>query len=228
MKVACFGDSWTSGWGVSEPWPSVLKNNFNLDVDNFAEPGITNEYLVDLFFENEPNSYDKIIICWSGITRFQLGEDIAEFSRVNQLALNFFKTKSLNYIVNYWESLISKTNNFVQNNNVSLYHMSVFGDIPKQNFDNLYTPSMLEFLAQNQGQTFKYSIPIFEYDWLSEANMPLTETFGKKYLGKDWKRACVEREEVRINGKYFLKCGHPNSDGHKLWADYIRKRFLND
>lgn len=228
MKIACFGDSWTSGWGASKAWPSILKTDFNLNVDNFAVPGITNEYLVDIFFENKPNKYDKIIICWSGITRFQVGEDIVDFSSNSQLALSFFKNKSLNHIIKCWEYLISKTNDFSQKNNIKIYHISVFGDTPKQDFSNFYTPSMLEFLAQKQGQTFKYFIPMFEFDWLSEINMPLTEPFGKKYLGENWKRACVEREEVRTNNKYFLECGHPNDDGHKLWAYYIKKRFLDD
>ena len=81
----------------------------------------------------------------------------------------------------------------------------------------------MEYLANHEGIYFKYSIPIFEFDFLHENNT-VTQEFAQRNFRPDWEYACVEREEVRMRDQrqLFLPCGHPNLKGHRVWAQYLK------
>jgi hypothetical protein len=220
MKLLICGDSWTGGYGVqpNEAWPNLLGTEFI----NTSKWGATNNCIKEQFLDSYNNNYDAVIIGWSGVTRFWKNA-LYDFSSVNETTLNYYKDKTLNDILYTWDNHIKF---ILEKSKVPVIQFSVFGDCPLIKYDNFLDKSYLEFLANKQNTYFKYNIPIFEFDWLNENNLLLTEEFGKKYFPKNWKRACVERENIRST-KYFLGCGHPNSEGHKLWAQHI-KGVLDD
>jgi len=219
MKILICGDSWTSGYGVDykDSWPNLIGYGY---IDT-SEIGASNDLIVTRFLENYNDTYDAVIIGWSGVTRFWDGK-ARDFSSVDNNVVEYYKDKSLNDILVNWDNQISK---ILETAKVPVIQYSVFGDIPI-NKDYFLEKSYLEFLANKSGVFFNYQIPIFEFDWLNENNLKMTESFGEKYFPRKWKRACVERENLRGTG-YFLDCGHPTAEGHKLWAEYIKEK-LND
>lgn len=241
MRIACFGDSWTAGYGIegTRSWCSVLDKCLpNGNTYNFGQSGCSNQRIFDLY-QKHGRYYDTLIFCWTGITRLETPKGMMDFSYVEDHLIKyrekFFSQFTLQDLFKKWEDLIIQINE--ENPNKRILHFSVFGEVPTQYIENFYKPSMFEYLAEKQGNIFKYNIPIFEFDWLNENNLPLTETFAKKYCSttlrspntkqnlndtflRNWKKANIERDLIRP-GKYFLNDGHPNGRGHKLWAKHI-------
>lgn len=221
MKILICGDSWTQGYGVfnRQSWPNYIGHEF----DNVARDGVSNPEILDQFLKNYNDTYNAAIIGWSGSTRNRKNYKLLEFSNADVDTANFFKDKSLDDILKSWENCIDSV---LETTKIPILQFSVFGDMPLKKYENFLEKSFLEFLANQSGIYFKYKIPIFEFDWLHQDNYHLTGQFAKKYFDKNWKKACVEREDLRP-GKYFLSCGHPNQHGHQLWGNYI-KDILND
>lgn len=227
MKILICGDSWSRAWSVKTPWHSYIGHH----IINAAKSGASNQEIVTQFKENYDSSIDLVIVGWSGCTRIVRDKSVKqhkfthlnEFSLVDDETINFFKNKSLGDILNLWECNINK---ILKISKVPVIQFSTFGDQPLKKYDNFLTENFLEYLANRQGIFFKHDIPIFEFDWLNNDNLKLTEPFGKKYFPKRWKRACEERERVRP-GKFFLGCGHPNEKGHKVWGKFIKEK-IND
>lgn len=221
MKILICGDSWSTNYEIepNESWPNFIEHEFV----NTAKGGATNREIVDQFLNSYDDSFDAVIIGWSGVTRFHVNNWPVDFSSVNQRAIDFFSDKSLNDLLNIWQEyqtiVLSKLK-------VPVIQFNVFGDKPLLKYQNFLEKSYLEYLANESGIYFQYDIPIFEYDWLNENNYRLTKPFAKKYFSKHWEKACVERENLRP-GKYFLMCGHPNAEGHRLWGNYIKGK-IND
>lgn len=226
MKIACFGDSWTDGWGIqeNEKWCTLIEKAIpNCTVQNFGVSGVSNETIHHIA-TTEQEIFDVYIFCWTSIVRQETPEGMMDFSYVEdhllQNRINFYKQYSLQDLFNIWEEKILDVNKKFYKSKV--LHFSVFGDTPVQTIDNFYNPSMLELLSSLQGNNFQYNIPTFEFDWLYDNNLPLTEPFAKKYFDSEWKKAIIEREDIRP-GKYFLDCGHPNKLGHRAWAEYVKQ-----
>lgn len=218
MKILSCGDSWTYGYGLNpnESWPNYLGSN----IKNTSKCGSSNNHILDQFLDSYNNNYDLVIIGWSGVTRLW-DDKFHDFSTVDQIAIDYYKNKTLDNILNKWDNQIQKV---LKVSKVPVIQFSVFGDVPLKYYKNFIKISFLEFLANKQNVYFKYDIPIFEFDWLNENNLILTEEFGKKYFPKDWKKACVERENLRPS-KYFLDCGHPNKEGQQLWGEFIKEKI---
>jgi hypothetical protein len=222
MKILVCGDSWTKGYDIdlNQSWPNFIDH----EVTNTAKIGASNEEIVNQFLESYNDSFDAVIIGWSGVTRFHVDNQLVEFSVVDEKVTDYFKDKTLNDILGGWQQY---QNIILSKSKVPVIQFSVFGDTPLIKSQNFLEKSYLEYLANKTGIFFKYDIPIFEFDWLNENNYKLlTKEFGHKFFPKNWERACIERENLRP-GKYFLICGHPNANGHKIWAEYIKGK-IND
>lgn len=216
-KILICGDSWTEGYGLDYKlaWPFYLIH----DVVNVAKSGSTNQQILEQFKENYSIDIDLVIIVWSGCTRHCVKNEVYEFSTIHKQSASFFKTKSLQNLLQVWESYIDE---ILKISTVPVLQYSVFGDQPTKEYPNFNKKSFLEYLANDQGVFFKYQIPIFEFGWLSKNNYDnFTKDFGKKYFPKKWKKACIERETIR-DSKNFLICGHPSEEGHKVWASFIK------
>jgi hypothetical protein len=138
----------------------------------------------------------------------------------------FFKTHNLKYFQQKWDTELKLIEDLCLKNNIKLIHFSVFGDKPINKYPNFLDISFLEYLAEDQiGTSLKYEISIFEFDFFNHLNNKVTEEFCDRNLDSNWRLACLEREELRLDQpkKNFLNCGHPNENGHKIWADYIHK-----
>lgn len=221
MKILICGDSWSEGYGVKSTmtWPNFINHDFV----NVARSGASNKEIVEQFLKNYNESYDAVIIGWSGVTRFRGYKRMNEFSSVDDMTIEFFKEKTLINILESWDDYM---NIVMSNSKVPVIQYSVFGDKPLNHYPNFLEKGYLEYLANASGVFFKYDIPIFEFDWLNKRNYKLTKSFGKKFFNKSWQSACVEREAIRPS-KYFLHCGHPNKLGHRIWANNI-KELLDD
>jgi hypothetical protein len=226
MKILCCGDSWTNGFGVKKDkaWPAILKKLTGHEIDVMARNGAANKDIRDAYFSIKDRvKYDLVIFCWSGVTRNRVGNYLLEFSpppndEFGKLErINYFKDKSLNDLIEAWQNYMDEMDSI---DDVKKIHFSVFGDQPNTIKENFYNNSFLELLAEHQASKFKYSIPIFEFGWLSNDNYDLVGQFAKSYFPTNWQRAIIERENVKP-GKYFLSCGHPNERGHKLWAKHL-------
>ncbi len=224
MKILCCGDSWTWGWGVqsSERWTSMIPNAI---VENVALPGQTNFQIRSQLFKNINSEFDIVIIGWSGVTRYHYQDLIIDFCVADEFNYrnNFFDNKTLKSIEDDFIELNHQVNDLCEKNKIKkLIKFSVFGDF-KYLWDEFYTDqSFLDFLSANQGNFFNHDIPFFEFDFLSEINYKNTTKFCNKYFKKNWEKAIIERNSI-YPGKYFLPCGHPNEQGHTLWAEYIKK-----
>lgn len=239
MKIACFGDSWTEGWGCSnKSWPLELRK-YGFDVENHGKCGSINREIYDNFVEIPKEDYDLFVFGWSGATRVKEGDDFYEFCNVNQnrnkdleTAIKkrneYFLSKSTYDIKKDWTECIHNINQFADKHQKKVIHFSVFGDLPNEKFNNFHEKSFLEILANDQNQYFKYTLPLFEYDFLNGDNIDLVTKFAKRNkFPSNWQKAIVEREEVRP-GLNFFACGHPNISGHKILAKYIDKVIKND
>lgn len=229
MKILTCGDSWTYGYGIQPlcSWPNYL----NCKIKNIAVCGDSNFEIVKQCLSHNTANFDLVIIGWSGVTRFprkyhgyqNINTVLNEFSSVDSETIKFFKDKSLKDLISNWENEIDTV---LAHSTVPVMQFSVFGDKTIKNYENFIGVSCLEYLANCQGNYFEYDIPIFEFDWLNKKNYRLTKKFGKKYFNKNWQKACIEREDIRP-GKYFLPCGHPNVEGHKLWGQFIKSHINN-
>jgi hypothetical protein len=224
MKILCCGDSWTAGYGVDkkDSWPKVLSKISNYSVDSLSRNGATNQEIRNFYINrSSKKEYDLIIFCWSGVTRTRINGKIYEFSysekNLRGSRLDYFKNISLENLITDWQNYMDEVDQY---DSIKKIHFSVFGDRPFLKKDNFYKTSFLEFLAEKQNMKFNYDIPIFEFDWLSDENRDLVNNFASLYFNNNWKKAIVERENVRP-GKYFLDCGHPSKQGHRAWAKFI-------
>jgi lysophospholipase L1-like esterase len=226
--ILTIGDSWTKGYGLANKthsWPYVLSKLTSVPIKVSARSGADN----DSIGENAIKSYRKykpdiVIIGWSGISRIRHSKKPYVQYSLSQVPnediparKEFFKNSTLNNLSKKWIEQIEMVE---QNVDARVIHFSVFGDQHSTKHKNLLEKSMLEFIAEKQKTNFKYNIPIFEFDFLHQDNL-VAKKFCKRELGRDWKRACVERENLR-SSKMFFDCGHPNQKGHAVWADYIK------
>ena len=223
MKILCVGDSWTQGTGVNKDraWPAILQKKYGVEVTNAGVPGTGNMAIADgAIHELKEQNYDLVIAGWSGVTRYAVNEEIIEFSYSEDIERrdNFFKNKSISHIEDDFNDCRNKLKNKCKN--IKFIEFSVFGDFQHLYYDTFTKKSYLDLLAEAQGCNFKYNIPFFEFDFLSDINLKNTTRFAKRYFPKNWARAIVEREDIRP-GEYFLACGHPNAKGHELWASYL-------
>lgn len=222
MRILVCGDSWTEGYGLDpkKAWPNLL----GCEVVNVANSGSSNRMILNQFCNEYNNDFDAAIVGWSGVTRYHHNDMSFDFSGAKNYKLrnDFFKNKTIEDLENDFLSFNDTVNSLCKQHNIKLIKFSVFGDF-KYLWDQYYTDlSFLEFLSKKQGQEFNYSIPFFEFDFLSEANFKNTSRFAKKYFEKNWEKAIIERNEIRP-GEYFLPCGHPNEKGHAAWAEYIKE-----
>lgn len=233
MRIACFGDSWTEGWGCETNWPTELGKLLNAEVNNLGRSGASNYIINDLINTINFKDYDLIVIAWSGTSRIHVNGYFFELSCVSELIngesyqsinekrIAYYKSKSLHDILGPLDEIIKNLNHKSELSKIPIKHFTVFGDLPLKNYDNFVKKSFLEYLANDQGNFFKYDIPIFEYDFLSKVNDDLIYDFARKNnFDKFWTRAIVEREEIRP-GLNFLGCGHPNTRGHIKLAGFI-------
>jgi hypothetical protein len=229
MKILCIGDSWTKGFGiddVKDTWPRVLESLTDHTVHVIAESGWRNDEILAACEQTlDRESYDLVILGWSGVTRnpkgwslsYSLQEEVDSPERAA-----FFARTSVKNLQHTWLIQRRRTEIKAKSKKAQVVHFSVFGDQPGWD-EEFKLQSYLEYLANQEGIYFKYSIPIFEFDFLNEKNT-VTEEFAQRNFMPDWQYACVEREEVRMreSRQLFLACGHPSQEGHKLWAQYIK------
>ena len=229
MKILCIGDSWTEGYGISDPkdtWPRVLESLTGHDVSVISQSGWRNDEILQAFESAlETAHYDLIIVGWSGVTRHPQGwslsyspqEDVDSPERAA-----FFARTSVKNLQHTWLIQRRRTEIKAKSKKSKVVHFSVFGDQPGFE-DQFLLQSYLEYLANQEGIHFKYSIPIFEFDFLHERNA-VAQEFAQRNFMPDWEYACVEREEVRMREQrqLFLACGHPSQEGHRQWAQYVK------
>lgn len=229
MKILCLGDSWTKGFGiddVKDTWPYVLESLTDHTVSVIAESGWRNDEILtacERALDNE--HYDLVIIGWSGVTRHPKGwslsyspeEDVHSPERAA-----YFRKTSVKNLQHAWLIQRRRTEIKAKSKKSKVVHFSVFGDQPGFQ-EEFKLQSYLEYLANQEGIYFKYSIPVFEFDFLHEKNI-VTQEFAQRNFMPDWEHACVEREEVRMREQrqLFLPCGHPNLQGHARWAQYVK------
>lgn len=228
MNIACFGDSWTAGYGVDKSvrWTSLINE---ANVKCVAKSGSTNSQILEqVAYTIEKFPTDLVIVGWSGVTRYLHNGKCVDFCHAENLKNRniFFKDITMQYIQDTFIQQNAEVNRLCKNKKIKCLKFSVFNDFENLWDNNFLDYSFLNYLAEKQNNKFQYDIPFFEFDFLAEKNIKNTTRFAKKYFNKNWQRACVEREDIRP-GKYFLDCGHPNEAGHKLWASYVKEK-IND
>jgi hypothetical protein len=233
MKILAAGDSWTRGYSLAPNencWPQYLSEMLDADVTVTAFLGASNQEI----YNNVVNSlnkdrYDLVIVGWSGVSRINNNQFSLSYAKNEDTLtrLNYFKTHSLDDLFKQQHKLIKNVYKLCKNNS-KVIQWSVFGDRCITDDPLCLSVSALEFLAEiQQKKKFKYDIPLFEFDFLHDNNHVLSKVFAKKYFNNTWKQACVEREEVRLGEDklLFFNCGHPNTVGYKLWADYLTTKI---
>lgn len=230
MRLVCLGDSWTEGYGISDKndtYPYILSKMLNRDCVVLARNGNDNLSILSAFKNISIRDTDILIIGWSGISRFYIGNDAAkQFSlsyvpqENNLYRKSFFESHDIDFLRCNWQNQLDYVHQYD-----NAFSFSVFGDKPLVWHKNMIKDSYLIFLANESGINFEYDIDIFEFDFLHELNN-VAEHFFNKHNMPLWQKACVEREKIRPS-KYFFNCGHPNEEGHKIWAQHLFKVIMN-
>lgn len=232
MIIAAYGDSWTKGFDLTlseQCWPEHLANNLNCNLFKDANCGADNQSILERFKKTvQKIKPDIAIIGWSGITRIRH----QRWPTYKQYSLSwvpdehcsarekYFRSHNLTDLTSAWIKQIDQAEEICKQINCKLINFSVFGDQHAVDDSRILDCSALEYIASCQGPTFKYNIPIFEFDFLHENN-DVTYNFAKNNFKKDWMKACVEREDLR-DTKLFFNCGHPNEAGYIKWAKYLQ------
>lgn len=225
--ILATGDSWTYGYNLKnkkDTWPYVLAELLSMPVVVSAKSGADNETICENTIEKIKQLNPKIVVVgWSGISRIRHSKrpyiqySLSQVpSEDTEHRKKFFENSSINELSTIWQSQIDRVNSVCNN----VLHFSVFGDQHCASTDNLLKTSMLEYVANAQKVKFKYSIPIFEFDFLHEDNI-VAEQFCNREFDNNWIKACVEREELR-DTELFFNCGHPKEKGHRRWAKHLR------
>lgn len=225
--ILAVGDSWTYGYGLKnrqDTWPHVLANLLEMPVIISAKSGADNETICENTIKYIKRFNPKIVIIgWSGVSRIRHSKKPYIQYSLSQVPSEdtehrkqFFKNSNINELSTIWQSQMDRVNSVFNN----ALHFSVFGDQHCVSADNLLKISMLEYIANAQKVKFKYSIPIFEFDFLHHDNI-VSEEFCNREFDNNWIKACIEREELR-DSKMFFNCGHPKVKGHRSWAKYLR------
>ena len=225
--ILATGDSWTYGYNLKnkkDTWPYILADLLSMPVVVSAKPGADNETICENTIEKSKQLNPKIVVVgWSGISRIRHSKQPYIQYSLSQVPSEdtehrkkFFENSSINELSTIWQSQIDRVNSVCNN----VLHFSVFGDQHCASTDNLLKTSMLEYVANAQKVKFKYSIPIFEFDFLHEDNI-VAEQFCNREFDNNWIKACVEREELR-DTELFFNCGHPKEKGHRRWAKHLR------
>ncbi len=233
--VAIFGDSWTEGYGVKQPWADFLHTT--MIPKNLAKSGSDNASIhrkvVEYLKSGEQPRF--IVVAWSSIARrmknygdIGLHTYPASFAQKKQAdadQLHFFNNNSTEHMFDLWEEQMIQINELAAFSQTKVFHFSVFGEKPNNvEIDNFYG-SFIDILAKINRTPFRYKLPMFEYDMANDEN-PMKEHYDEMF-GKDWEYAVAERELLR-SSKYFLDCGHPNEAGHKELANVIQEQIFRN
>lgn len=226
MNIGYVGDSWTHGWGIEnrkDTWPFIVSSYFSSEPIVRGGHGYRNEDILRETIEliDSNIQLDLLIIGWSGVSRIENFSLSYSPEEDTQERKKWFDSHTVEDLLSRWSNQIKIVNNKTSVKNLPIIHFSVFGDKLQNSVDNFLENSFLEYLATSQKSNLSYNIPIFEFDFLHEKNI-VAENFLSKSLDDTWKLACAEREDLRPS-KFFLPCGHPNKDGHNVWANNIIK-----
>lgn len=221
-SIAAFGCSFTRGYRIAdeETWPALL------GAENLALGGASNHYILETVLKNYKN-FDTIIICWSNpvrkmiADRIDLGlfyynrhfEEIMSFEEYEDIKRKYFESFDLKDIFNQWQRQIDT----IEDLGINCIHTSAFGDEPLS-LPKRWAIPILHKLAPE----LRYNIEVFEYDMLLKNNT-IVENWANKNLNKNWKLAAIERNLLRQDSKNFLSCGHPSAEGHKIYAEYLKR-----
>lgn len=233
--VAIFGDSWTEGYGVNQPWADFLHSTMipkNLAMSGSDNTSIHRKVVEYLKSGERPRF---IVVVWSSIARRMRNygdiglhtypETFAQKKQADADQLDFFDNNSTEQMYDDWEEQMIQVNELASFSQTKVFHFSVFGEKPNNaEIDNFYG-SFIDILAEINRTPFRYELPMFEYDMANDAN-PMKEHYAEMF-GKDWEYAVAERELLR-SSKYFLDCGHPNEAGHKALANVIQEQIFRN
>ena len=230
MNVAVFGDSWTEGHGVDQPWTEFFPDNFY--VTNNATSGNDNIKILESVKEYlELGLYpDYMIVGWSSIARrikeygdiglHTYPEDYEHKKQADQDQKDHFDQFTIHELFNVWKEQIAEVEKMCADKNIKVMHFSVFGEQPRWEMDNFYG-SFINMLAP---EPFKFDLPMFEYDMSNDTN-PMRSRY-KEMFGDNWEYAVTERELLRET-KDFISCGHPSKNGHIKLSKLILERLYD-
>jgi hypothetical protein len=93
MKILIAGCSISSGWGFAEEksnpglWTNLVANGLNATVVNVAKTASSNyDIFLQTLSEQTTNSYDLVLVQWTGLDRITLASGLDSFIIVNHIA----------------------------------------------------------------------------------------------------------------------------------------------
>ena len=213
MKLWVFGDSLSLPYHLdseSSGWPSIVANNLNCEIVNFAKPAADNFYIYSSYQYALPDikNTDIVVIGWSHPSRKSfvfdqtnpLHTSLLSDSYVYETDIKFIRSKNpLNDAASKWEKLspVARNKPFYdkwfqdyysvaeQQTNLFAYYSSVSATCPGQ-----YIPFFFSQESINGLGDVRHAGTMLEF-----------------ILSND---CCISAQDA-----------HPNERGHCLWADHI-------
>lgn len=226
-----FGDSWTAKWQHWEPWPSVLKNKYNIENKNFAMAGASNQHIVDevakatILHKNE--NVEKVIVAFTSISRLSVSLNATvELCVANNyqpewykhIQQELFNGPSVNSLIDNTKLKLHTIQTLVKETwGCDTIIIPTFEDCEHWNRKSLL--SILKY--QETNRFFSYPAPVYEIGILQTVNK-LGNEWCEKNLDTTYERAYFERTEyITESSKMFDDTTHPNQTGHDLIAKYL-------
>lgn len=234
------GDSWTYGWRLDEEttadkeqyridhtYGGVISQHLGWDFLNVSIPASNNLWMVEKFQQICANAgqlgYDRIKVF---ITLTEYGREFyTDFDGAPELQESYKSCRTPDDVAcalsNHVADLILKTNNVEVNLGIN-YVSNLY---PQKLQSQIVPLSWLEILCGNSIAekcivVGSWVIPKYEH-------IQMYHSLGSNAELKEHLQDLVDRSEKRIDIIYNtgynhrIGYGHPNSDGHNLWAKYI-------
>lgn len=150
-RLITFGDSYTFGQELTDPatssWPALIAKKYNLNLINYAQPGYSNDAIIENVVEHRYTSNDLVIICFSMINRFYFEDQQGWFVTIpsvkqdtyirQEITKNLISIVSFSWLYKRYLNQIILLQNFLKNNNVNYLFCAANHNEIDLNFNNL-------------------------------------------------------------------------------------------
>jgi hypothetical protein len=246
MNLLISGCSFTqwpdSPGGMNVCWPKYLQDSSpEWDITNIAEAAAGNQYICDSVIREiieKPNTYDQVLVMWSGVSRLDFLTDVTDPSW-NQLfdSYGFYRrlpNDKLGWIFSggqmgtWFKNPVAHKMFYEQykvSSELSLAYTNIMEMIKLQNFlENKKIPykfmSYVNYWTDNKNISPNGDFGVARYP---DLNKLVAEIDFSKWIFTDEKNGLYELAKSMND---FMPDGfHPGAESHRKWAELVKSRF---
>jgi hypothetical protein len=173
-RLVTFGDSYTYGDELINPavsaWPVLVADKFSCKLLNLAKPGFSNDAILEQILDQDLNSNDIVVVCFSHYTRLYFEDKLGWFTTITEIEQDqifredlsklLIATVSDEWLFKRWLKQIIYLQEYLKSKDIKfLFTVANLNDIDVDQRYKSYTALMNQidkktFLG-NQNQTFE-------------------------------------------------------------------------